>query len=251
MIGLALLLCLGCQKERDLPLEDLTDFACPNDQLPLVSDPGECSAAGHLLVCNVYELAETKFLEAEDYAWVPMLCKDPAASVSYLNAAGESAELEITSRAHYIYRSRSTFNCSASTEHVDIVCQQNETAHLEFLGTQFGPDTLHLELSYFVNEITNEAPADPILRIILFQSRNLSNIANFYHSVDAMAENYSTRKRTYHNSITLLGTEYGEVIEFKVSETYNGAPYLHFYLKKGFGILAYKLHGELWVQSRE
>lgn len=240
----------GCKKENITTNTDLANFDCGNTELRTVKDYEDCFPENNFLgVCHTYELSETVPLDAEDFNWLPILCADRS-FITYQNSRGDTRRLEVIGKDRFIHQTRDLLNCSQSIEHTNIVCQKNEKIRVEFWNTDlFGPDTLRMELSHFINQTVNDLPADPFLRMLLAQQRSNTNIANFYFSADTEARGYDGSSRTFHPGITLLGEMYSDVIEFKTRRNVHAEPHLRFYLKEHYGLLGFEVDGVVWVQQ--
>jgi len=229
--------------------DDLISFSnCGNVDLETISDNKSCSEDNLFLVCEVVEATDLIAFEKEDFDWIPMLCNDIGQKIEYKNPSGETFDLTISHKDHYINKERTYASCDISIEHASYICQRNETALIEFKTPFFGQNLTRFKLFKQISEVKDGVLGKPKLYFTLGQPRFGTNVYNFLHRVEVEAKR-EHKSQLFPESKMLNGKEYNDVYEFLIRETFHSDPHLRIYVNKTEGILGFNKDNQVWLKQ--
>ncbi len=224
------------------------DWECRNNNLETIDDNEDCGDVEFFLVCESVIVEEINYLTAEDFAWIPSLCKDKGESIEFRNSLNESFSITIVDKGNYINKRRVNTFCNLSMEHGSYICQSNESAFIEFSSSIFGNNITRFELYNVMSEVQDGVVSDPQLHFTLEQPRFNTLVHNFYYPVPIGNES-ETRSKTFHDELTLNGFEFESVYEMKIRETFWAEPHMSVFINHGDGILGFKKDNKFWVKG--
>jgi len=243
---LFLLLLIGCNGEEIENIPRVASVSCDSATLEVIPDGQPCEDADNLFICDVIVIEETQFIDADAYRWSPDICAlEIDDNILFTNSARTTA-WKVVERGHYISQERVFSSCDISIEHATYLCQKNEVIYVSFHNNLLGRDTLTLELRTVVQDHSSQEKRNIIS---LYQDRTNSPIRNFWLRHYIGSGYYEQIWQTSHQSITLNGTVYNDVVEYAYGAHIHAVPDYRYYVQKDIGILGFEVEKTLWLRE--
>ena len=237
-----------CSDDEVMTVIALTPV-CEQETLEVISNGNSCDSVNNPFVCEVITIEERQFIDEHAYEWSPDICEFGLGDQIIFKNGSLTTSWDVVDQGHHIAQERINIACNDFYEHSAYICQENEVIYASFLNDLLGPDTLTLELRTMTLTYKDQRPGEKRNIINLYQDRTNSNIRNFWLRHFVGDGYYEQIWQTSHQTITLGGTEYKDVIEYSFGDHIHSEPDFRYYLQKGVGILGFEVEKRLWVRE--